>query len=35
MQSPEQRAREKIDNFLTDRAWIKQNRSPINVTVAA
>src|SRR5438128_2284333 len=34
MQSPEERAREKIDKLLTDCGWIIQNRSTINLDAA-
>jgi hypothetical protein len=35
MREPEDQAREKINGLLTDYGWIIQNRSPINVTLAA
>jgi type I restriction enzyme, R subunit len=34
MQSPEERAREKIDKLLTDCGWVIQNRSTINLSAS-
>jgi len=34
MPTPEERAREKIDNLLADCGWILQNRSTINLSAS-